>query len=202
MAAALLLPLLLVATGVAHAQPGGAGVNGTTVGGSVAYASLWDDETHLGRGLAVAGELAVPAGAHVRLGAEAGWFRHDRDAGYLAADGTVLSVMARAALLLGPASWRAQPLVGAGIGVARSTGTLSLRSLGPGPGQPTAEDRSWTLNRLAWDVQLGIRVAAGSRLAVRPEVRAGVVGGAGDRGVLEPPLLRLQGGVALEWAVR
>lgn len=198
---------MLVAVGVARAQPGGAGVDRTTVGGSLAYASLWDDETHLGRGIAASGEVAVPTGRFLRVAAEAGWFGHDRDAGYLAANGTVLSLMGRASLLTGPPGWRARPFVGAGVGVARSTGTLTSRVLILAPGgrpEPGPDERrSWTLTRFAWEVHLGVRVAATDRIAVRPEIRAGVGGGSTRQpGTLEPPLLRLQGGVAIEWALR
>lgn len=42
--------------------------------------------------------------------------------------------MARASVLLGPAAWQVRPLVGADVGVARSTGTLTLSSTVPGPG--------------------------------------------------------------------
>jgi len=189
----------------AWAQSSAAG-RGVTVGGSVAFASLWDDETHLGRGVALAGEVAVPVGDHARVGVEGGWFGHDRDSGYLRADGSVASLMARASLLVGPHTWQARPFIGASAGVARSTGTLITASPGFGPGGaiPTEPDlrQPWTLTRAAWDVHLGVRVAASERLFVRPELRAGSIGGSGDKGVLEPPLLRLQGGVTLEWLVR
>lgn len=188
---------LLLAT-VASAQPTG-DASGRTFGASVAVASLWDDETHLGRGPAVAGELNVPVGRHVRAGVEAGWFGHDRDAGYLAADGHVLHLMGRASLLVGPARWPTRPFIGGGLGVARSSGTLTSRD----PfGVPTERRQSWKLTRVAWDLHLGVRAAAGDRWAIRPEVRAGVIGGAGDASGLETPLLRLQGGVAVEWAGR
>ena len=196
--------LLLVTTRAAHAQPAGARVTGATVGGTLAWASLWDDETHLGRGLVAAGEFTASVGTHLRVAAEAGWFGHDRDAGYLAADGTVLSLMGRASVLPGPSSWRARPLLGAGVGIARSTGTLSLQTSVAGPGSTQPEIRSsWSLKHLAWELHAGVRVRANGRMAVRPEVRVGVIGGTrGDSGAVEPPLLRLQGGVAFEWAVQ
>lgn len=192
---------LLQAQGL-RAQTASGGVDGTSVGGSLALASMWDDETFLGRGPAVAGEVYRPVGARLRVGAEAGWFGHQRDSGYLAADGHVVSLMGRASLLLGPRSWRLRPLLGAGVGVVRSTGTLTSRTSAPGVSGVPESRTPWTLTRPAWDFQIGARVAAGDRLAVRPEVRAGFAGGAGDRGVLEPPLLRLQAGLTVEWAVR
>ena len=62
--------------------------------------------------------------------------------------------------------------------------------------------RPWTLTRPAWDVHVGVRVAASDRLIVRPELRAGFIGGSGDTTALEPPLVRLQAGVAFEWTIR
>jgi hypothetical protein len=204
------LVFVVVATFVAAAAPPAAAqvsaaARGTTVGGSVAFASLWDDETHLGRGLALAGEVSVPAGRHARVGVEGGWFGHDRDAGYLRAAGSVASLMARASLLVGPRRWRARPLVGVSAGFARSTGTLTTASPGSGaigalPTEPAVR-RRWTLTRPAWDVHVGVRVAASERLFVRPFLSAGFIGGSGGKGVLEPPLLRLQGGVAVELAL-
>ncbi len=204
------LALVLVATCVVAAAPPasaqvGAAIRGTTVGGSAALASLWDDETHLGRGPALAGEVSVPAGRHARVGVEGGWFGHDRDAGYLRADGSVASLVARASLLVGPRRWRARPLVGASAGFARSTGTLTTASPGSGaigaiPTEPDVRQR-WTLTRPAWDVHVGVRVAASERLFVRPFLSAGVIGGSGDKGALETPLLRLQGDVAVELAL-
>lgn len=195
---------LMTAAAPVAAQTG-ATPRGITVGGSVAFASLWDDETHLGRGVALAGDVSVPVGHHTRVGVEGGWFGHDRDAGYLRADGSVTSLMARASLLVGPRRWRARPLAGAAIGVARSVGRITTPSIGgPGSAAPIEPDvrQSWTLTRPAWDVHVGVRIAASDRLAVRPELRVGVVGGTGDRTVLEPPLLQLRGGVAFEWALR
>jgi hypothetical protein len=169
------------------------------VGGSISAASLWDDETHLGRGLAVATEASMPLGHWVRVGVEAGWFGHDRDSGYLAADGHVLQLMGRGSLLAGPRHWRARPFLGAGLGLARSSGTLTTRD----PfGTPAESNRPWGLTRLAWELHTGVRVAAGDRWVLRPELRAGAIGGASNTRVLETPLLRLQAGVAVEWAPR
>lgn len=197
-ASALALCLLVAAT-PAGAQPASAGTDGRTVGLSLAFASLWDDETHLGRGPAVTAELTVPVGGHLRAGVEAGWFGHDRDSGYLAARGHVLHVMGRASLLVGPRHWRTRPFIGGAVGVARSSGTLTLRD----PfSTPSEARRPWGLTRGAWDVHLGVRAATGRRWVVRPELHAGAIGGARRTDALEPPLLRLQGGIAVEWAGR
>lgn len=180
----------------ARAQSGGAG---TTAGASAALASLWDDETHLGRGAAFAVETSRSLGPHLRVGAEAGWFDHDRDSGYLAADGRVLHVMGRASWLIGPRTWRTRPFIGGGLGLARSTGTLTTRDPFATPDEAR---QAWGLTRLAWHLHLGVRGAAGARWTLRPELRLGAIGGAGRTSALETPLLHLQGGVAVEWAPR
>lgn len=52
--------------------------------------------------------------------------------------------------------------------------------------------------RMAWALHVGVRNSHG-RWAIRPEVHVGAIGGAGAVDGLETPLLRLQGGVAVEW---
>ncbi len=195
--------VLLYGVGVVHAQPAAtAGANGTTVGGSVALASLWDDETHLGRGAATAVEVSTPLGAHVRAGVDAGWFRHSRDSGYLAARGDVLHLMGRADLYVAPRTWTVRPFIGAAVGIARTTGALTLYGSGSQGALAATTRTPWTHTKTAWNLHLGARVAARSRLAVRPEVSVGAIGTTDTAGALELPLLRLQGGVAVEWALR
>jgi hypothetical protein len=190
---------LLIAGAPASAQPAATGTDGRTFGASLALASLWDDETHLGRGPAVTAEFTVPVGGHLRAGVEAGWFGHDRDSGYLAADGHVVHVMGRATVLVGPRHWRTRPFIGGAVGLARSSGTLTFRDAFSTPSEVRSR---WGLTRGAWDVHLGVRAAAGRRWVLRPELRAGAIGGTGNTDALQTPLLRLQGGVAVEWAGR
>lgn len=195
--------VLLYGVGAVHAQPAAtSATSGATVGGSVALASLWDDETHLGRGIATTVEVSTPLGAHVRAGIDAGWFRHSRDSGYLAAHGDVLHLMGRADVFLAPRTWRTRPFIGAAVGITRTSGTLSFNTAGTGGAAATTTRQPWTYTQTAWSLHLGARVAARSRLAVRPEVSLGAIGTSDTAGALELPLLRLQGGVALEWAVR
>lgn len=200
--------LLVVSCAVVGAGPAAAqstsNTQGLSIGGSVALVSVWDDETHLGRGPAIAAEVSAPIGEYLRVAIEGGWFGHNRDAGYLRAEGDVATLMGRGMVLLGPSTWRTRPIIGVGVGVARSTGTLTTSSPGSGFGNiPTEPDqvRNWTLTRPVWDAVLGVRVAAGPRLFLRPEVRAGMTSG-GSSNVIEPPLLRVQAGIALEWQTR
>jgi hypothetical protein len=176
--------------------------SGTTAGGTVALASIWADETHLGRGLAPAVEISMPLGPHVRAGLDAGWFHHARNAGYLAASGNVMHLMGRADLYLAPRAWTVRPFVGAAVGIARSTGALTLYTSGPRGALLATTRVPWTHTQIAWHLRAGTRVATSSRLAVRPEVSVGAFGTSDTAGALELPLLRLQGGVAVEWTLR
>ncbi|MCC6992177.1 MAG: hypothetical protein IT181_24440 [Acidobacteria bacterium] len=195
--------VLLYGVGAAHAQPVATTVaSGTTVGGSLALASVWDDETRLGEGVGLAAEASTPLGPHVRVGVESGWFRHTRDSGYLAANGHVLHLMGRADVFLAPRTWRARPFIGAAVGVARSTGTLSFPTFGAGGASATTTRLPWAHTQPAWNLRLGARLGAGERVAVRPEVSVGAIGTSDNAGALELPLLRLQGGVAVEWGLR
>lgn len=188
----------LLATSPALAQMSGTSTD-RTIGASVSAASLWDDETHLGRGAAVALDAWTALGPHGRVGVEAGWLDHRRDSGYLAADGHALHLMGRGVWQLGPRQWRTRPFVGGGIGVARSTGTLTTRD----PlALPFEREQSWRLTRFAWELHLGVRAAVGDRWTIRPELRAGAIGGTGRVAAIQPPLVRLQGGVAIERMLR
>lgn len=195
--------VVLFAAGAAHAQPAAtADANGMTVGGSVALASIWDDETHLGNGVALTAEGSTPLGPHLRLGAEGGWFWHSRNRGYLAASGNVMHLMGRADLYLAPRTWTVRPFVGAAVGIARTTGALTLSTSGPLGALVATTRVPWTHTQTTWNLHVGTRVASSSRLAVRPEVSVGAIGTSDTAGALELPLLRLQGGVAVEWALR
>lgn len=186
----------LLAASPAFAQPASLPGNAPSIGVAASLASLWDDETHLGRGAALAAEVNRPLGPHLRIGVEGGWFHHSRDSGYLIASGDVLQAAARVALLMGPREWRTRPFIGAGAGLSRSTGSLTTRD----PlALPVELRREWTLTRPSVELHAGLRIAGHGRWAVRPELRAGVVGGSSDVSTIEPPLLRLQGGVAIEW---
>lgn len=195
--------VVLCGAGAAQAQTAAASrVNGTTVGGSLALASIWDDETRLGEGVGLAAEASTPLGRHMRVGVESGWLRHSRSAGYLAATGHVLHLTGRGDLFLAPRTWRARPFIGAALGLARSTGALTLFTSGARGALVATTRVRWTHTQTAWNLHTGARVAASSHLVIRPEVSVGAIGTSDTAGALELPLLRLQGGVAVEWSLR
>src|SRR5829696_8910423 len=66
-----------------------------TLFGGAGYALLWDDETFLGRGIAVSGGASYAVAEHVEIEGELSWARHVRDAGYLAAEGSPVAAAAR-----------------------------------------------------------------------------------------------------------
>lgn len=205
--ALLLLALLVVGLGVAS-MPSPAyaqalrSTDAATIGGSVDVAGLADDETNLGNGVGVAAEASTRLGPFMRVGVEAAGYRHSRNSGYLAASSTLWHLLGRADLLLAPQGWRARPFVGTALGVAHSTGTLSVYTFGPRGTTETMVRLPWTHTKPAWDLHLGVRIAASPRLAVRPELSAGMIATADTPGTLELPLLRLRAGVAVEWARR
>ncbi len=99
-----------------------------TIFGGAGVASVWDDETFLGRGLMVSGGVAQPLGRHAAVEGEVAFARHRRDSGYLAAEGTPIVGTARLAWLFQPPESRARVFASAGASVVHSTGTLTMRS--------------------------------------------------------------------------
>jgi hypothetical protein len=159
-----------------------AGVQAQTIFGGAGVASLWDDETFLGRGLVVAGGVAQPLGRHAAVEGELAWGRHLRDSGYLAVEGTPLVGTARLAWLFQRPESRARIFASAGAALVHSTGTLTMRSvvLGPG-GRPIdgpAERRDWSLTRPAFELGTGVSIRTGSTRAMI--ARVDPAGGAMD----------------------
>ena len=166
-------------------------VDGVQVFGGVGLASLWDDETFLGRGLLLSGGVAVPLGSHAIVEGELAWASHHRDSGYLAADGTPIIGMARLSWLFRPAAARVRPFAGAGLGVVHSTGFLTTRTtlLGPNgfPIDGPSIRTDWSLTQPAVEFGAGVTVASGERLWFRPAFRWTSTTSQ-SRGALEPPL--------------
>lgn len=166
------------------------------------WGALSDDETNLGRGAPLAGGVAVTLGERLRLGADLDWTRHVRDSGYLRADGDLVGLFGRATWLFGGASSSVRPTLGAGVGVLRSTGIFTGRSIVAGPGGfPVAgpdERRSWSLTRSAWDLHGGVRIGLSDRVALRPEGRWRATFGSAASTSIEPPLLGAQGMMHLD----
>jgi opacity protein-like surface antigen len=182
-------------------------VQAQTIFGGVGVASLWDDETLLGRGPLVSGGVAWPLGRHAVVEGELAWARHVRDSGYLAVEGTPLVGTARFAWLFqGPES-RARVFASAGVGVVHSTGTLTMRSVIPGPdGRPVdgpSERRDWSLTQPSFELGTGVSIRTGQRVSIRPEVRwTTTAADPSARSTLEPPIWIIRAGVTLEWRMR
>ncbi|MEQ1912120.1 MAG: hypothetical protein ABMA15_25095, partial [Vicinamibacterales bacterium] len=173
---------------------------GVTAGGG--GAQLWDDETRLGSGPLITGGVVVGLGDHLLLSGSADLSQHKRSLTYLAADGHVASGFARLTFLMGSSDARVRPIVGAGLGVLRSTGTLKTPSFptsGPSLTPPVLSvETPWAVTRPAWDIHGGVRVGLAPRLVVQPEVRwRSTFGSAGNTSGIEPPLLGVQGLVSL-----
>lgn len=157
----------------------------------VGMATVWDDETFLGRGLLLSGGIAKPVGSHAVVEGELSWSSHHRDSGYLAADGTLIIGMGRLSWLFRSANSRVRPFASAGLGVVHSTGFLTSRSSLVGAnGFPIAGPSirtDWSLTDPAVELGTGVTIAAGERISFRPAVRWTSTTQS-SRGALEPPL--------------
>src|SRR5215204_953782 len=179
-----------------------------SVFGGAAWMSGWDDETMLGRGVMWSGGFSQPLGAHLAVEGELAAGRQLRDSGYLAAEGTPLAAIGRIAYLLQRPGARARAFVSAGGGFVHSTGTLTWRSIVPGPGglpvEGPSESRDWSLTQPSFELGTGVSFKASDRLSIRPEFRWLATSGqdSNARSTLETPLLFLRGGVTLEWRIR
>lgn len=193
------LAALLVSTPVLA----GAQAVGVTAGAG--YGQLWDDETNLGSGLVVSGGVHAGLGEHVLVGAVVERLGHSRSLTYFGADGQALGIVGRGSYVFGGAASSLRPVVGAGLGVLHSTGTLHT----PDPVALAIQtvipmiDTPWSLTRPLWQAHAGLRIRGGSRITLQPEVRWSSTWGASDvRDGIEPPLLGVQAGVTVEWKLR
>lgn len=198
MRAAALAAALVVTPVLAGAQ-----TVGVTAG--VGFNRLWDDETNLGSGVVVAGGVTAGLGEHVDVSATVDRAGHSRSLTYLGVDGAALGVVGRGSYLFGGRTARVTPIMGAGVGVMHSSGTLRTANpvaLGV-PGVVPMVETPWSLTRPMWEALAGLRIRSGSRLTVQPELRWRSTWGASDvRNGIEPPLLGVAGLMTIEWKVR
>lgn len=177
------------------------------VGGGMA--TLWDDETFLGRGPAIGAGVSAPITRGLSVEGEANWSALHRDSGYLAADSRLLSATGRLSFAFRDRSKRVRPFVSAGATWLRSTGhfTRTIIVAGPDfrPMNAGTERQDWKPTSLVgWEVGTGAEIRASSRLTIRPEVRWTFT--ASDPtfrpGELEPPLMGPRVGITLLWSAR
>jgi hypothetical protein len=185
----------------AHAQTQPA-ADGPIVSVSSGWASLWDDETMLGRGVPLGAGFGWPIGDHAVASVDGEWFHHTRDSGYLAVTGNASSVEGNGTWLFGDARRGLRPLVSGSAGVLHSTGTLTTRSVVVGPGGMPASGPSietpWSMTKIVLGVSAGARIRLSGHLAVRPELRWRSTMGSSRSSAIEPPLLGLGAVVRLE----
>jgi hypothetical protein len=157
----------------------------------VAFGAQWDDETFLGRGPVITAGVAVPISRHVAVEGEVAAGRHHRNAGYLEATGTPVSVTGRLAYSFTGPDASVRPFVSAGLTWLRTTGDFTMGDQKP----------HWRSSLGAWELGTGVAIKAGERLTWRPEARWTFTG-SDDKftpGSLEPPLWIMRGGVTLAW---
>lgn len=187
-----LTSVMLGATAEVRAQaPDSNAMDGWRVIAGAGLASLWDDETFLGRGVLLSGGVAKPIGSHAVVEGELAWASHHRDSGYLAADGTPIIGMARMSWLFRSNASRVRPFASAGLGVVHSTGFLTTRTVLLGangfPIEGPSSRTDWSLTQPAVEFGAGVTVASGERLSFRPAFRWTSTT-LQSRGPLEPPL--------------
>lgn len=189
-------------SGPAHAQGSSAPLE-LSVGSG--WGSLSDDETDLGRGTPVSASIATTFARHVRLSADVDWMSHVRDSGYLRAEGDLVGAFGRATYVFGGARTSVRPVVGAGLGLMRSSGVLIGRSVVAGPrGLPIRGPDSratWAATRAAVEIHGGLRIRLSDRLALRPEGRIRMTTGSGTSRGIEPPFWLAQTMVSLDWRI-
>lgn len=166
------------------------------------WGALWDDETHLGRGVPMAGGAALTIRERVVVRGDVDWTSHVRDSGYLRAESQLIGLFARMTCLLGTPGSRVRPLFGAGLGALHSSGTLIVRNTVFGPnGQPSPgpdERTPWTLTRPAAEVHGGLQIPLSGRVSLRTEGRWRATLGRAESTALEPPLIGIQGMVHVD----
>lgn len=175
---------------------------GWSASAGAGWGALWDDETHLGRGVPIAGGVALTMAGRLVVGGDIDWTAHVRDSGYLRTEGRLTGLFARATYVFGTPGATIRPLIGAGMGAVHSSGTLIMRSTVFGPsGQPTQgpeERTSWTQTHPAAELHGGLQFPLSDRLSLRSEARWRTTLGRSASTVLEPPLLGIQGMVHLD----
>ena len=194
--ACLLMALILMMLGVTPEARGQAPraepVDGLRIVAGAGLATLWDDETFLGRGILLSGGVATPLGNHAAVEGELAWASHHRDSGYLAADGTPIVGMARLAWRFRSAASRVRPFASAGLGVVHSTGFLTTRTILVGANGFPIEGPSirtdWSLTQPVLELGAGVSIASGEQLWFRPAARWTSTTESSSRGTLEPPL--------------
>jgi hypothetical protein len=170
------------------------------------WSRLWDDETMLGGGVPLGGGIGWLVADRLLLSADGEWFRHTRDAGYLIAKGDAWTGLGRATWLFGRPTSRVRATAGGGLGVMRSTGTLTIRSFFPGPlGMPVpGPDTSapWRVTGAMFEVNGGVRMRVAERVALRPEMRWRWSAGGSRHSGIEPPFLTIGAVVRAEIDLR
>jgi len=164
--------------------------------GSLGIGEVVDDEGSIGTGIDLGGGAGAWLGRSLALDLAIERMGHERQTAFLGWEGHALRVMGRARYHFRAPASRTRPFVGGGLGVMRSSGTVTERhvdTFAPGPGPR----RDWDSTGLAWEGGGGVEVTVGSAF-VRPEAywTTGQLDRGSRVGVPEPPYVILRVGVA------
>lgn len=194
--------------GTLHAQGRGASDDGLELSAGVGSAQVGDSDRRLGTGsIVLAAGLSVPLWRKVRLSVDLDSLDHSRRTGTLSASGELSSGFVRATYLFGAVSHAVRPVVGGGLGVMHSTGSLVISgsgALAPN-GQSLPSGGAWTTTRAALDVHAGLRIGLRSRLVIQPELRwrsTTAPYGETEASAIVPPVMSLQSVVTLGFRMR
>ncbi|MFN7982665.1 MAG: hypothetical protein U0Q11_12465 [Vicinamibacterales bacterium] len=177
----------------ARAQASPAAVTVLSAGGG--WSSVWDDETHLGRAVAVSLGAGTLRAGHLLLSGTVDTAAHTRDSGYLRTDDTTRAVFARATYFFTRDDARVRPLAGVSVGLLHASGTHITQTFVLNNGMIVRgpdEQRTWHVTRPAYDLHTGARVRLSDRFALRPEARWRSTWGGSTGGEIELPLLSIQ----------
>lgn len=188
---------------LARAQASPGAVTMLSAGGG--WSSVWDDETHLGRAVAVSLGGGTLRGGHLLLTGTFDTAAHTRDSGYLRTDDTTHAGFARATYLFRKDDARVRPVAGVSVGLIHASGTHITQTFVLNNGvivRGPDEQRTWHVTRPAYDLHTGARVRLSDRFALRPEARWRSTWGGSTGGEIELPLLSIQTMLHLDVSLR
>ncbi len=161
--------------------------------GNVGISGMTDDETILGKGLAVGGGIGYRF--HRRWGVTFDVSRngHQRDTESFKFEGNAVVVGGSTQFFFRPET-KVQPYLRFGVNYARYSGTFTRKPFNPPSGFPPVpgSSESGSQNFIGPDVGFGVRIFATKKISIRPEARFAAHGSLRDydfrRDILEPGL--------------
>lgn len=190
---ALTVMLLAATCTTVAAQPNPVDEQRLQAAAAVGVSKAWDDEGGMGTGIDAGGSIGWQVTDHILLSAAIGRLAHERPTSFLSWDGRIWTLSARAAYGWRGRAARFWPFVAGGLGLMRSTGTITERRAEDPFDRRSPEVldvRSWSYTGPLWEVGGGAELRFG-RTFVRPEAWCtwGMLDRGEASGVPEPPIV-------------